>query len=212
MIDQIDNIIFDYGGVIIRICYDNTIAAFSQLSGLDGHQFFTQHRQNPLFDDYETGRISSAEFRDGLRSLLQIQVSDQALDDAWNAMLLDIPPERINLLQALGTQKRIFMLSNINEIHRTACDRLFVETFGTTFSDISELFEKVYYSYEMGDRKPNVSIFQRVLAEQQIDPTRTLFIEDTLQHIEGAKQAGLHTIHLTGGLTIHDLNLLGTPQ
>lgn len=206
--DEFDSIIFDYGGVIINIRYEKTIAAFSKLSGLEASQFYTQNQQRSLFDDYESGRISSAEFRDGLRSLFNLDCSDQAIDDAWNALLLDIPPERIELLKTLGQHKRLFLLSNINEIHRTACDRIFDETFGVEFGGIYSLFEKVYFSYEMGDRKPHPSIFKTVIQEQQLDPSRTIFIEDTQQHIEGAKSVGLQTIHLTSGRTILDLNLI----
>ena len=207
MVNDFDSIIFDYGGVIINICYENTIAAFSRLSGFEASQFYTQHQQRALFDDYERGHISSAEFRDGLRSLFQIDCSDQALDDAWNALLLDIPQERIALLKELGQHKRLFLLSNINEIHRIACDRIFDETFDAEFGGIYSLFETVYFSYEMGDRKPNPSIFKTVIQQQDLNPKRTVFIEDTRQHIEGAKSVGLQTIHITNGLTILDLNL-----
>jgi len=207
MVNDFDSIIFDYGGVIINIRYENTIAAFSKLSGLEASHFYTQNHQRSLFDDYESGRISSAEFRDGLRSLFKIDGSDQALDDAWNALLLNIPQERIDLLKKLGQHKRLFLLSNINEIHRVACDRIFDETFGVEFGGIYSLFEKVYFSYEVGDRKPNPSIFKTVIQQQNLDPSRTVFIEDTLQHIEGAKTVGLQTIHITNGLTITDLNL-----
>lgn len=208
MINEFDSIIFDYGGVIINIRYENTIAAFSQLSGLEASHFYTQHHQRSLFDDYECGHISSAEFRDGLRSLFNIDGSDQALDEAWNALLLNIPPERIERLKELGKHKRLFLLSNINEIHRVACDRIFDETFGADFGGIYSLFEKVYFSYEMGDRKPNPSIFKTVIQQQNLDPKRTIFIEDTRQHIEGAASVGLQTIHITNGLTIMDLDWL----
>lgn len=208
--NHIDSIIFDLGGVIINIRYENTIAAFSQLCGFDVSQLYTQHRQDSLFDDYETGKITSAEFRAQLRHLLSIQCSDQELDYAWNAMLLDIPRERIELLEALGKQKRIFLLSNTNEIHKTAFDRIFTDAFGDHLNELSSLFEKAYYSHWMGDRKPNLSVFQQVIDEQQLNPSRTLFIEDTAQHIAGAQEVGLQTIHLTGDKTILDLQLLGT--
>ncbi|MGJ3252108.1 MAG: HAD family hydrolase [Elainellaceae cyanobacterium] len=200
--NTIDAIIFDLGGVIINISYDATIRAFSHLCGFDISTLYTQQLQDPLFDAYEMGTLTSDEFRDGVRRLLQIDCPDEAIDAAWNAMLLDIPAERIALLKAIAPQKRIFLLSNTNEIHKTRFDQLFADCYGNEFESISAMFEKAYYSHLVGDRKPNVSIFQRVIDEQGLDPRRTLFIEDTLRHIEGAQVAGLQTIHLTGGLTL----------
>jgi HAD superfamily hydrolase (TIGR01509 family) len=203
---MIRTIIFDLGGVIINLRYQTTIEAFSRLCGFDVSPLYTQHQQNPLFDRYEMGQISSEDFRAGLRSLLGIEAPDAAIDAAWNAMLLDIPPARVALLQQLRSQGRIFLLSNTNEIHKAACDRIFADTFGSDLT-LSGLFDHAYYSHLIGDRKPHSTIFQRVLAEQDLDPSETLFIEDTRQHILGAQGVGLQTIHLTGDRTILDLDL-----
>jgi FMN phosphatase YigB (HAD superfamily) len=203
-IEAIDAIIFDLGGVIIDIRYEATIEAFSALCGWDVSTIYTQQAQTPLFDSYEMGKISSSDFRDGLRNLLNIDVPDRAIDDAWNAMLLDIPPERVDLLKRLKQQRRIFLLSNTNEIHKAQFDRIFLDQYGAELSGISDLFERVYFSHEMGDRKPNPSIFQTVIDDQLLDPARTLFIDDTRQHIDGAQKIGLQAIHYTGS----DLSLL----
>ncbi|MEO0488189.1 MAG: HAD family phosphatase [Cyanobacteria bacterium J06635_15] len=203
-----DNVIFDLGGVIINIRYENTLDAFSRLCGFDVRLLYTQHRQAPLFDQFETGQISADAFRHGLRQLLNINTAtDEAIDDAWNAMLLDIPRSRIDLLQVLRQHKRIFLLSNTNRIHKAKFDAIFAAAHGDRISDLADLFEQVYYSHLMGDRKPKPSIFQTVIANHNLNPSRTLFIEDTRQHIEGAQQVGLQTFHLQPGCDIVDLNL-----
>ncbi|MBF2087870.1 MAG: HAD family phosphatase [Synechococcales cyanobacterium K44_A2020_017] len=204
---MIRSLIFDLGGVIINLRYQTTIEAFSRLCGFDVSPLYTQHQQNPLFDRYEMGQISSAEFREGMRSLLGITCADDDIDQAWNAMLLDIPPSRVSLLQQLRDHYRLFLLSNTNEIHKAECDRIFAHTFGSELT-LSGLFDHAYYSHEVGDRKPHASIFQRVLQDHDLDPAATLFIEDTKQHIDGAIGVGLQTVHLTGGRTIHDLGLM----
>lgn len=207
---MISSIIFDLGGVIMNLRYETTIAAFSQLCGFDVSRVYTQHKQAPLFDEFEMGKISVADFRDGLRSLLKLstaQASDADIDAAWNVMLMDIPPSRVDLIKTLRSHKRLFLLSNNNELHKAECDRIFTETYGAD-AVLDDLFEQAYYSHLMGDRKPYPSIFQRVLDEQQLDPAQTLFIEDTQQHIDGAVSVGLQTEHLTGGRTLHDLELL----
>lgn len=206
--NSIDSIIFDLGGVIFNLCHANTIEAFSNLCELDSNQLISKFFQSSLFDEYEMGRISSSEFREGIRSLLNVNCSDQEIDDAWNAMLLGIPKERVELLKTLRDQKPIFLLSNTNEIHRIQIESIFAQNYGQEFENLSALFEQAYFSYLMSDRKPNPSIFQRIIDEHNLDPSRTLFIDDTADYIEGAKTTGLQTIHLNNNLTIHDLELI----
>lgn len=212
----IDAVIFDMGGVIIDLDYGQTIAALSALSGLSVGEVgdrYAQHQQDPLFDDFETGRIDAIAFRSGLRALLDMApadrggCSDSALDDAWNALILHLPPGRIDWLRRLKGQKRTFLLSNNNEIHLSRCDELLRQGAGpdATWGD---LFERVYLSHQCGDRKPHGSLFQRVIDENQLDPARTLFLEDTAQHLVGARSVGLQTRRIHPGLDIRTLPLM----
>ncbi|WP_460880660.1 HAD family hydrolase [Pontibacter rugosus] len=114
---QIKNIIFDLGGVIINIDYGKSIEYLQKLCKDNCNIAFSQKEQSYLFDLYETGASSNEEFRNNLRQAYQIDATDEQIDDAWNAMLLDIPQERIDLLLALGKHYRVFLLSNTNAIH-----------------------------------------------------------------------------------------------
>lgn len=204
---NIDAIIFDLGGVIINICYENTIRAFSQLCGFDASSLYTQKSQTDLFDQYEMGRISSADFRARLSQRLGLSDRfDIALDQAWNAMLLDIPKERVDWLQMIGQAKRIFLLSNTNAIHKLAFDQIFSQAFSPAIGRLDDLFEKTYFSHLMGDRKPHPSIFKTIIVEQSLVPERTLFIDDSIQHIEGAQSVGLQTLHMANGLTLNNVH------
>ncbi|GAA4820043.1 HAD family phosphatase [Algivirga pacifica] len=206
MLEGIENIIFDLGGVILNLRYENSIERLSALTGKNVAEVYGQHQQIELFDLYETGNISSAAFRDGLRDLLKSpHLTDEAIDEAWNAMLLDLPPQRIHLIQELRKSRRVFLLSNTNAIHKEAFYQIFEETMGTDIGGFDSVFEKVYLSHEMGDRKPHPSIFQTVMEEQGLFPEKTLFIDDTEQHILGAQRTGLRTHHLQKGQTIEEL-------
>ena len=99
---EIKNIIFDLGGVIINLSVDRTYQAFAALSGLSLPEINKIVHQGTFFHEYERGGISDADFRDRLRETLKISVSDSEIDDAWNAMLLDIPIQRIQLLVIEG--------------------------------------------------------------------------------------------------------------
>ncbi len=204
-LNDIDAIIFDLGGVIINIDYPKTILAFNALHHQEQYFPYSQDDQAELFDAFEKGQIPAWEFRDGLRQILGLDCSDKAIDEAWNAMLLDIPLSRIELLEALKPHKRLFLLSNTNSIHKLAFDDIFQSTCGDRYDHLDQLFEKAYYSHHVGDRKPNPSMFQKVIDEQKLDPAKTLFIEDTIRHIKGAKKTGLQTYHLTNGETLTQL-------
>ena len=199
----IKNIIFDLGGVILNIRYQNALEAFQKLSTSQQTIAFTQQKQSRLFDDYETGRISDQAFREGLRRHYEIEASDAEIDAAWNAMLLDIPAERITLLQALSQKYRLFLLSNTNAIHLVHFTRLVAE--GFAIPSLDSLFEKTYYSHLIGQRKPDAPVFEHILDRHQLNRHETLFIDDSIQHIEGARQVGLQTLFLAPPLTINEV-------
>jgi glucose-1-phosphatase len=199
------NIIFDLGGVLLNIDYHLTIKAFEKLGFKDFSDTYTQLAQSELFDKFERGEITPEEFRHGIRPSLQAGVTDAEIDGAWNVMLLDLPTERLTLLQALGASKRIFLLSNTNAIHVSAFEQQVQAQHG--INGLAGLFEAAYYSCDVGMRKPEKRIFQMVTEENGLIPSETLFIDDSPQHVEGARNAGLHAYHLTGGETV--LNILG---
>lgn len=194
----IKNIIFDLGGVLLNLDYQLTVSAFKKL-GIE-EKFYSQAQQQKLFDEYEKGLISSEDFRKGLIRIVGSEVEQAHLDTAWNAMLLDMPAERIRLLERLKDRYRLFLLSNTNDIHITAYSAYMKKAFG--INDLSHIFEKEYYSYKVGMRKPDKEIFELVLKENDLSPAETLFIDDSPQHIEGARQAGINAYHLQPPETI----------
>lgn len=205
MIDlkEIDAIIFDFGGVILNLDYYKTIRAFEDLGFTDFNERYTQAKQDGVFDEIETGVISETDFRDRIRALGNNEFADDQIDEAWNAMLLDLPKVRLDLLSKLKRLKRTFLLSNTNSIHA----RYFENSIRKEHdgAELKSFFEAGYYSHEMGMRKPNREIFQALIDKHDLNPSKTLFIDDSIQHIAGAKLTGLITRHLTGGQRIEQL-------
>ena len=197
------NIIFDLGGVILNIDYNLTANAFKKLGIENYNDLYTQFNQISLFDDLEIGKISPNFFRTKIKELCKINISDTEIDNAWNAMLLDFPKERLDLLNKLKNKYRLFLLSNTNEIHLIDYQNQLQEKFN--INNLGEFFEKEYYSHIVGLRKPNKEIFEMVLNENKLNASETLFIDDSIQHIEGAKLVGINTYHLTKGESIIDL-------
>ncbi|MBG15493.1 MAG: HAD family hydrolase [Crocinitomicaceae bacterium] len=190
-VNSINAIIFDLGGVILDLDYGLTINGFNKLGCKDFNSLYNQQKQNQLFDDFETGKISAVEFRKNLQNQMTISVTDKDFDSAWNAMLLKLPIKRIELLQRLKKNYPIFLLSNTNEIHIKAFQKIIASSIGyTTFTNC---FNKVYYSSEIGLRKPSAACFKMVLNENNLTAEKTLFIDDSAQHINGAKAIGIRT-------------------
>jgi len=185
------NIIFDFGGVIINIDYKLTAAAFQKMGLSNFDELFSKAKQNQLFDLYEKGLITSHEFRTELRSVFNMKPSAELVTNAWNAMLLDLPPERLGLLEKLKRTHRTFLLSNTNELHIDAIFQTLEKEMG--IPDLSVYFEKMYLSYKVKMRKPDAEIFQLVLKENRLQAKETLFIDDSVQHIEAAEKLGIDT-------------------
>jgi len=191
----IKNIIFDLGGVIINIDYNRTFEAFRKLGGLHFDALYSKSKQDDLFDQYEIGKISSHEFRSALQKKLCITINDEEFDRAWNAMLLDIPEERLDFIKSLKTTYKIFLFSNTNEIHLKELFNICQKQNG--LNSFEGYFDKEYYSNIFGKRKPNASAFACILAENNLEASETLFVDDSWQHILGAKEVGLHTLHVS---------------
>jgi glucose-1-phosphatase len=183
------NIIFDLGNVILNIDYMLAANAFKELGLNTFEKQFSQSQQQQLFDAYEKGHISSIEFRNELKNYCKENTTEIEIDAAWNAMLLDLPQARLDLLTRLKKTHRIFLLSNTNEIHIGFFHTYLQESF--KIADLSDYFEKMYLSYKIGMRKPDAEIFEFVLRENELFAQETLFIDDSIQHIEAARKLGI---------------------
>ena len=189
---KIDNIIFDLGNVIINIDYQSTINAFEKIGITDAKDFYSKSSQKNIFDKLEIGKITREDF------VLEIQknipkTSKAEIINAWNAIIKDLPQSRVNLLKDLKNKFSIFLLSNTNTIH---IDYIFENIGKDRYQEFYNLFDKVYYSYEVKLRKPDPNIFELVIEENNLNVKNTLFIDDSIQHINSAKKIGLQTYHL----------------
>lgn len=187
-------VIFDLGGVIINIDYAATIEAFGALGHGDFQTVYSQAQQTGLFNNLETGKISGQRFVNELLPYLKVGTSPNKVIAAWNAMIGSVPLERLTLLQKVRRKCPIYLLSNTNDIHMQAVLRSWKASCSQPMGDF---FDGIYLSHEIGMRKPDVEIFEFVCRKNQLNPSDTLFIDDSIQHIEGARLAGLQAFHLT---------------
>lgn len=182
-------IVFDFGNVLIEIDPARSIEAFQTLGAQADLNLDAE-----FFHDFETGAITAAEFRDALRCQLGRAASRSSLDAAWNALLLEIPPKTLSVLRSLRTQGyRLALLSNTNSIHIDEVRRR-LGPFG--YGEFARCFDRVFYSYEMGLRKPDPAIYAAVDRELGItSPAEVLFIDDNSANIASAVANGWRTLH-----------------
>lgn len=187
----IKNILFDLGGVLYHIDYNLTKVAFEKLGFNDFNMHYSQQQQNKLFDNLETGKISSKEF---ISKMLEIipHSSEEDIINAWNALLIGFTKENLTLLEYLSDKYKLYLLSNTNAIHLERINSESQNLFGYTVLD--EFFEKIYLSHEIGRRKPDIETFKWLLKDAGIKAEETLFIEDSVQHIESANRVNIKTV------------------
>lgn len=202
ILSGIKNIIFDLGGVLLNIAPQNTIEAFGRL-GMDqliGDKGLSY--DHDIFYQMEQGKITPEEFRNGVRELLPGKVSDDLIDAAWTAMLLDFPAIRVELIKTLQHNYKIYLFSNTNAIHVEKFHSIFRNQHGF---EVSSLFKKDFYSNEIGFRKPSPESYREIIRLSGIIPEESLFIDDSLPNVESAIASGLKGLWLEPGQKIEEI-------
>ena len=192
----VKNIIFDLGNVIIDLDIDRTWLHLKHWLGDDFEMKLKNiHLDSDIFIQFEIGKISEEAFFETLRQLTDTPLSIRHLKEAWNAMLLQIPPQRFAMLSQLKAHYNVLLLSNTNKTHVDWVDGYLRTVYNFTIQDFEErYFHKPYYSHLIHLRKPNTDIYEYVLKDAELKAGETLFIDDNAHNIEGAKKVGLQTI------------------
>ncbi len=199
----IRNVILDLGGVILELDVDRTIRAFHALGFPPIESSDIILSRYPFFLDFETGKISPDEFIAQVMGISADHVTRDRVVEAWNAMILGFTAESIALLQDLRQSYRLFLLSNTNAIHEKVYNRQLNEQHG--IANLDRIFERVYYSHRLKMRKPDPEIFKHVLRDSGLVPGESLYIDDTLLHVETARSLGMQAYHLASPQRITDV-------
>ena len=196
MIDlkDIRNIVLDLGGVILDLDVNRSIVLLSELGFPEVEDLDIIFTKYPFFLKFETGRISPDEFLDDLTVILGNHAPREKIIEAWNAMILGFRPENIELLNRLREEYNLFLLSNTNAIHEVYYNDLLHLKHG--IPNLTDIFEKVYYSHTVNMRKPDREIFQHVLTDSGLNARETLYVDDTEVHVKAARDLGIHAYHL----------------
>lgn len=187
---MIHTIIFDFGDIFINLDKQATVEGLKKLGLTEWNEDLNQ-----LNMQFEKGEIPKQDFLFGI----QKHIPNASLNDileAWNAILLDFPLNRLEFLQKLSRKYRLFLLSNTDSIH---IDTFEQETGVSFYSDFYQCFEKVYFSFEMGMRKPDAEIFNYIVQKHDLSIKNTLFVDDKKENTDAALALGFHIWNLQVG-------------
>lgn len=185
------------------IRYQNIAEAFARCGVSNFEEIYSKKSQSDMMDRFEEGLISVPEFRAYVRSLTDVPLTDKQIDDSWNAILIGFPVEREQLLRRVGEHYNLYLFSNTNQLNYALFTRQMREQFG--YDLFAERFKRSYFSQLLHIRKPKVEGFRHIIEENGLCPEETLFIDDSPQHLVGARAAGLLTLHLEDGMDVTDL-------
>ncbi len=197
-----DFLIFDLGNVIIDLDYPRALDLIS--SGLPAGQ---QFRVNEFYRTgfqlaYERGEIDSATFRNEVRTYFGEPWEDRKVDELWNSILGKIPQKRLELIKNLKEHYQLGVLSNTNAIHIDAVYQILKTDH--KMDRFEPLFDRIFYSHEMGLAKPSPEIYEAMLAQLGAKADRVIFFDDLEANVKGAASVGIRAVHVTGPDVIFD--------
>jgi len=201
-VTDVKNLVFDFGGVIYQIDHEKQIKSFYSLGLNNFELFFSQSLQKPLFADFEKGQISEDDFRHELNRILGMNLPVEKIDEAWNSILVDYFHESVKLIENLKNRYRLFLMSNTNSIHY----RLYINQFSEKYEyGFNSLFEKTFWSFQIGRRKPDADVFKFVMEQGKMNPEESIFIDDSIQNTIASVDAGMPSLWLKPGKKMVEL-------
>ena len=189
---NIKNIVFDLGGVLVDLDFKAAINGLQQAGFANVKEQLQTLHQGGIFQKFELGEMSADEFRTAIRENSTVELTDDEVDNLWNAMLLEIPREKLELILDLRGKYMVYLLSNTNSIH---WDYVCKNAFNYRGFRVNDYFEETFLSYEMHLAKPDKAIYEKVLQDANLLPEETLFIDDSEANCKAAEEVGIHAHH-----------------
>ena len=189
---KIRNIVFDLGGVLVDLDFKAAINGLQKAGFANVKEQLQAFDREGIFQKFELGEMTAEEFRTAIRENSTVELTDEEVDALWNAMLLEVPREKLELILHLRGKYMVYLLSNTNSIH---WDYVCKNAFNYRGFRVEDYFEETFLSYEMHLAKPDKAIFEQVLSDANLLAEETLFIDDSEANCKAAQEVGIHAHH-----------------
>ena len=189
---KIRNIVFDLGGVLVDLDFKAAINGLQKAGFANVKEQLQAFDRDGIFQKFELGEMTAEEFRTAIRENSSVELTDEEVDALWNAMLLEVPREKLELILELRGKYMVYLLSNTNSIH---WDYVCKNAFNYRGFRVEDYFEETFLSYEMHLAKPDKAIFEKVLHDANLLPEETLFIDDSEANCKAAEEVGIPAHH-----------------
>ncbi|HNF49351.1 MAG TPA: HAD-IA family hydrolase [Chitinophagales bacterium] len=205
MKNHVSTLIFDLGNVIINLLDDQQW--YQNLGAVCKEMELMRLKNAGFFDEFEKGNLTELEFLHSLKTIaINTAVTETDIIAAWNTILLDIPPSRVDMLKKLKQKYRIILLSNTNSIHISKIEDYCVSTFGENC--LQTCFHHAYFSYDLHERKPDAEIYEQVKWLEDFLPNETYFFDDKPENLIYPSMMGIQTFLVDQEIS-HILSAIG---
>lgn len=186
--NSVEALLFDLGGVVLDIDFDRVFSYWAKHSNRSFEEIQSGFSFDPFYEAHEIGKIDTGEYFNSLRKTLDMEISDADLLDGWNDIHIGEIDGITKLLKRAGERLPIYAFTNSNQAHQ--------KTYLRKFPEVLSIFQAVFDSSDIGKRKPEPEAFQHVADAIQVNLSRIVFYDDSIENIIGAKNVGLKTVHV----------------
>ncbi len=189
--DDVKNIVFDLGGVIMTIDQNQAVSRFKEIGLTEAESYLDPYTQTGVFGELEEGLITTEDFRRELSEIIGKDLSFDECEYAWRGYCKELPQRNLDALVKLKQEGyRLILLSNTNPfmMHWALSDQ-----FDRNGHSLNDYFDALYLSYQNRMMKPNEHFFRKMMMSEKILPQETLFVDDGPRNVAAASELGIHT-------------------
>lgn len=188
--DQVKALLFDLGGVVMEIVFDNAVGHWQRLSRLTADEIRGRFRFDEPYKQHERGEIGARDYFGHLRECLELEGSDSEIEHGWNSILEGRIQTTLEHIVSARNKLPCYALTNTNPTHQAF--------WSTAHPEVVAAFDRIFVSSELGMRKPDRAVFHRVARETGMELSSFLFFDDTMENVIGARAAGMQAVQVKG--------------
>ncbi|MBW2262434.1 MAG: HAD family phosphatase [Deltaproteobacteria bacterium] len=185
--DRIDAVFADMGDTLIRIRPDRFFDRLREhVPDLDTEAFYREVLYRDVYRDFARGFIDGPAFCERMGGILGARWDFETFRDVWCDMMDEIPGTREAFRKA-QEHMPVYVLSNTDPVH--------VAHILERFPWIGEA-RGLFLSCDEGLLKPDPSFYSRALERFGHDPRAVVFIDDRMENVQAAREAGMQGVHM----------------